>query len=104
MNDKATNTGQVRLRFRLLALLLLVAPLWLATGRASAEPSTCAVPDAHCSSITVKASEYAADGSQGAALANYTFVVNVDNSGDPKDPNPLKRPGIAPYASHSPVV
>jgi hypothetical protein len=81
----------------LLALLLALGALVLAgSNRAAAAGGM--------SSITIKAFELNPDGSQGAALPNYTFTVNLDNSPSTDNPDPQKRPGFAPIPSHSPTV
>jgi hypothetical protein len=41
---------------------------------------------------------------QGAPLSTFTYLVNVDNTRLPNDPNPLLQNGIAPTESYSPVV
>jgi hypothetical protein len=51
-------------------------------------------------SITVAAHDLATD----APLSHFTYIVNVDNAGDPSSPNLLDRPSIAPTPSHSPIV
>ncbi|MEA2243891.1 MAG: hypothetical protein QOD24_3447 [Solirubrobacteraceae bacterium] len=50
--------------------------------------------------LTVTARELAGN----APLASFTYLVNVDNTRDPRDPNPLKRTLMAPTESNSPVV
>jgi hypothetical protein len=40
----------------------------------------------------------------GKAVTDFKFIVNLDNTGDPFDPDPLKWPSLKPGESHSPVV
>ena len=57
------------------------------------------------STITVKAFEYDdATGALGAALPNFTFIVSLDNSPNPDNVDPTKRPGVAPMPSHAPLM
>jgi large repetitive protein len=67
--------------------------LWPAhSDRAGAAPPT-------YSSITVEAHDL----QTGNPLSQFTFIVNVDNSGDPSSPDPMKRPS-AGTESYSPLV
>jgi hypothetical protein len=57
------------------------------------------------STITVKAFEYnEATGALGSALQNFTFIVSLDNSPNPDNVDPTKRPGVAPMPSHAPLM
>src|SRR5688572_2523467 len=40
----------------------------------------------------------------GGVIAEFTYLINEDNTGNPSDPNPMKHPSVAPMASHSPIV
>ncbi|MDP9239614.1 MAG: hypothetical protein M3O55_03105 [Actinomycetota bacterium] len=80
------------------------------TAAASAAPATCGAGGC---AVTVAAFDPANPNAdpgigvglgQGAALAHYTYVINVDNTRLPNDPDPLRQNGIAPTESHSPVV
>jgi hypothetical protein len=86
-----------RLRLGLAALCLAVLS---ALGLSASRPAI-AAPS---STITVNALQYNADGTTGAALANFTYIVNVDNSGDVTSTDPLQRPSFHPTESNSPVV
>jgi len=37
-------------------------------------------------------------------IDNFRFLVSLDNSGDPADPDPANHPGVHPMASSSPVL
>ena len=78
----------IRTAIACMAVLLLAAP-----ARASA-----------ASPVSVEAHELNSNGSTGALLPKFTFIVNDDNARDPVDPNPLLRPSIAPTASNSPLI
>ena len=40
----------------------------------------------------------------GGGIAEFTYLINEDNTGNPFDPDPNKHPGVKPMASHSPIV
>jgi hypothetical protein len=54
--------------------------------------------------ITVRAHELNGNGTMGALLPQFTYIVNEDNARDPLDPDPLRRPSMAPTESNSPLV
>ncbi|HMJ36245.1 MAG TPA: hypothetical protein VK501_20255 [Baekduia sp.] len=60
------------------------------------------VPPAYAGAATVTVA--ARDVASNAALPNFTYIVNADNARDPRDPNPLLRPSMAPTESNSPLV
>jgi hypothetical protein len=51
-------------------------------------------------SVTVQAHDFDTN----AALSEFTYIVNEDNTGDPGSPDPSLRPSIAPTQSHSKLV
>jgi hypothetical protein len=86
------------LRLGLFALVLALGGILALSGSRQA----IAQPD---STITVKAFQYnAADGTLGAALPEYTYIVNADNSGDVTSTDPLARPSLHGTESNSAVV
>jgi hypothetical protein len=87
-------------RFLTAALAALALAVVLVAGTRSAG----AAPGDPTQTLTVNAFELAPNGGQGAPVDSFTFVVNVDNAGDPNDPDPLKRPGIKAIESHSATV
>lgn len=40
----------------------------------------------------------------GGPISEFTYLINEDNTNDPFDPDPMQHPGVAPMASHSPIV
>ncbi|MGH6928143.1 MAG: SdrD B-like domain-containing protein, partial [Dongiaceae bacterium] len=40
----------------------------------------------------------------GAAISDFSYIVNVDNTGDPSHRDPAMHPGVHPMASYSPIV
>ena len=46
----------------------------------------------------------ARDAETNALIADFTYLVNEDNAGDPGAADPFDRPGLHPMASNSPVV
>jgi hypothetical protein len=60
---------------------------------------------AHAASVVrVEAHQLNANGSTGAPLPRFTYIVNEDNARDAIDANPLLRPAIASTESNSPLV
>lgn len=39
-----------------------------------------------------------------AAIPAFSYLINDDNANDPFHPDPARHPGVAPMASHSPIV
>jgi hypothetical protein len=85
MHESASRSTLRLLAISLLLLLLAPAQSWAA-------------------SITVRAHHLNSDGSDGALLQDFTYIVNDDNANDPDATDPLNRPSIAPTQSNTPIV
>ncbi|OFW73202.1 MAG: hypothetical protein A2Y55_12815, partial [Actinobacteria bacterium RBG_16_68_12] len=92
----------------------------LAAGRASSAHTTegCLEPDAEAFPVRINVGTYRppypgpygipeqAPGpdNNNHVIDNFRYLVSLDNSGDPADPDPANHPGVHPMASSSPVL
>lgn len=49
--------------------------------------------------LTINVNEY-----PGGGPLDFSYLVNVDNTGDPFDPDPMMHPSVHPMASYSPIA
>ena len=92
-------SGVARLSFAVIFILGLFAPSRLEIAPAALAQTTELT-------ITLDIREFVANMPEGsgAPVAQYTYLINEDNSGDPFDPSPDNHPSIKPMASYSPIV
>ncbi|MCB8962328.1 MAG: pectin esterase [Ardenticatenales bacterium] len=78
------------------AILAVLAGFFLFFARTNAQTTN----------ITLEVREYVAGAPAGSGpiIADFDYLINLDNTGDPDDPDPNNHPSLKPMASHSPVV